>query len=84
MLKARPAKEIVLRMPNAIGTLHVLAKALAEKGINIVALTGWVEGEVSEFATKYSVVIRSRGLMFANGTRAFTSIASSGSCSSWP
>ncbi len=45
MLQARPGKEIVLRVPNAIGTLNTIAKNLSEKGINIVALTAWVEGD---------------------------------------
>ena len=45
MLQARPGKEIVLRVPNAIGTLNTIAKSLAEKGINIVALTAWVEAD---------------------------------------
>ncbi len=45
MLQARPGKEIVLRVPNAIGTLNTIAKSLSEKGINIVALTAWVEGD---------------------------------------
>lgn len=45
MMKARPEKEIVLRMPNAIGTLNTLAKTLSDKAINILALTAWVEGE---------------------------------------
>ena len=45
MLQARPGKEIILRYPNAIGTLNTIAKSLAEKGINIVALTAWVEAD---------------------------------------
>lgn len=45
MMKTRSAKEIVLRMPNAIGTLNVIAKALSDKAINILALSAWVEGE---------------------------------------
>lgn len=44
MLKARPAKEVVLRMPNEIGTLNAVAKVLADKGFNIVAVSAWVEG----------------------------------------
>ena len=44
MLKARPAKEIVLRMPNEIGTLNTIAKTLSDKGINIIASSAWVEG----------------------------------------
>jgi hypothetical protein len=45
MLQARPAKELVLRMTNAIGTLNTIAKTLSDKGIDILALTAWVEGE---------------------------------------
>ncbi len=44
MLKARPAKEIVMRMPNEIGTLNKIAKTLSDKGINVVAVSAWVEG----------------------------------------
>ena len=44
MLKTRPAKEVVIRIPNAIGTLDVIARTLADKGINILAVSAWVEG----------------------------------------
>ena len=44
MLKARPAKELVLRMPNEIGTLNTISKTLSDKGINITAASAWVEG----------------------------------------
>lgn len=44
MLKARPAREVVLRMPNAIGTLNTVAKALSDKGFNVLAVSAWVEG----------------------------------------
>jgi hypothetical protein len=44
MLKTKPAKELILRMPNEIGALDVVAKALAERGVNILALSAWVEG----------------------------------------
>jgi hypothetical protein len=43
MLSARPGKEIVLRMPNAIGTLDAVAKLLADKGIDLLAVSSWVE-----------------------------------------
>jgi hypothetical protein len=45
MLKARSAKELVLRMPNAIGTLNTIAKTLSDRGVNILAMSAWVEGE---------------------------------------
>lgn len=44
MLKARHDKEIVVRVENAIGRLADLSKVVAEKGINILAMNGWVEG----------------------------------------
>jgi len=44
MLKTRPAKEVVIRMPNAIGTLNEIARTIADKGVNILAVSAWVEG----------------------------------------
>lgn len=44
MLKTRPAKEVIIRMPNAIGTLDGIAKTIADKGVNILAVSAWVEG----------------------------------------
>src|SRR5207244_959624 len=45
MLRTRPAKEVVVRLPNAIGTLDEIAKTVAHKGVNILAVSAWVEGE---------------------------------------
>src|SRR5262245_41410478 len=44
MLNTKPAKEIVVRVPNAIGTLNEIAKTVANKGVNILAVSAWVEG----------------------------------------
>lgn len=44
MLKAKPGKEIVVKIHNEIGVLASLAKVLTEKGINILAAAAWVEG----------------------------------------
>ena len=44
MLKTRPAKEIIVRMPNEIGALDTMTKAIAEKGIDLLAVSAWVEG----------------------------------------
>lgn len=44
MVKARHAKEVMLRLPNEIGTLNAIAKALSDKGFNILAISAWVEG----------------------------------------
>jgi hypothetical protein len=44
MLKARIAREVVIRLPNQIGLLAQLSKIVAEKGINILAIGAWIEG----------------------------------------
>jgi len=44
MLKTGPAKEVVIRVRNAIGTLNEIARTMADKGINILAISAWVEG----------------------------------------
>jgi hypothetical protein len=45
MTRAKLAKEVVVRMHNDIGVLAQVAKLIADKGINILALSAWVEGE---------------------------------------
>jgi hypothetical protein len=45
MLKAKHGKEAVVRVANQIGELARLSKAVAEKGVNILAMSAWVEGE---------------------------------------
>lgn len=49
MLKIRVAKETVVRTPNEIGRLSSMAKLIAEKGINLLAVTAWVEAAESVF-----------------------------------
>ena len=44
MLKARISKEVVIRVHNEIGVLANLSKLIAEKGINILAASAWVNG----------------------------------------
>jgi hypothetical protein len=44
MLKTRQAKEVLLRMPNEIGALDRMAKTVADKGVNLLAISAWVEG----------------------------------------
>lgn len=45
MLKARPAKEVIVKVRNEIGLLANISRLLADKGINILAASAWVEGE---------------------------------------
>ena len=44
MLKTKPAKEVVVRMQNEIAALDGIAKTIADKGVNILAVSAWVEG----------------------------------------
>jgi len=43
-MKARLAKELVVRVRNEIGVLAQLSKMVADKGINILAVSARVEG----------------------------------------
>ncbi|MCS7049787.1 MAG: hypothetical protein NZ483_10915 [Verrucomicrobiae bacterium] len=43
-MKAKIGKEVVVRIRNQIGLLAQISKLVAEKGINILAAAGWVEG----------------------------------------
>jgi len=44
MLRTKLAKEVTVRTENKIGALDDIAKAVAEKGIDLLAACGWVEG----------------------------------------
>ena len=44
MLKTKPAKEVVVRMQNEIAALDGIAKTIADRGVNILAVSAWVEG----------------------------------------
>jgi hypothetical protein len=44
MLKARPGKEVVLAVENEVGVLDQIARTVAEKGVDILATSTWVEG----------------------------------------
>lgn len=44
MLTTKPAKEVIVRVPNAIGTLDEIAKTIANKGVNVLAVSASVEG----------------------------------------
>jgi len=45
MLKATQGKEVVVRTANQIGALAKLSKIVAERGVNILAMSTWVEGD---------------------------------------
>ena len=43
MLKARQGKEVVVRIANKVGELAKLTKVVAERGVNVLAASAWVE-----------------------------------------
>jgi hypothetical protein len=43
MLKARQGKEVVVRIANKIGELATFSKLLAERGVNVLAMSAWTE-----------------------------------------
>jgi hypothetical protein len=43
MLKARLGKEVVLTVENEVGVLDQIARTVAEKGVDILAASAWVE-----------------------------------------
>jgi hypothetical protein len=43
MLKARIGSEIVIKVRNDVGVLSNLCKVIAEKGVNVLAVSAWVE-----------------------------------------
>lgn len=43
MFKARQVKEIVVEVRNAIGVLHDMTRIVADRGVNIVAVSGSVQ-----------------------------------------
>jgi hypothetical protein len=45
MLKAKIGKEVVARLTNQVGVLARVTKIVSEKGINIRAVSSWVEGK---------------------------------------
>lgn len=44
MLTTKPAKEVIVRMANEIGALNRMAKVISDKGVDILAISAWVEG----------------------------------------
>jgi hypothetical protein len=70
MLKARQGKELVTRVSNNINALAELSKIVAEKGINILAMSCWLEGNesvirlVTDDALRTADTLRDSGYRF--------------------
>jgi hypothetical protein len=66
MMNVRPAKEVVITLENDVGALNEIAKIVAGKGINILAMSSWVEGSravvhlVTEDSVRVADALRAR------------------------
>ena len=49
MIQAKQGKEIVVVTVNQIGSLAEISKLVADRGVNILGLCGWVEGQDAVF-----------------------------------
>jgi hypothetical protein len=67
MLKARQGKEIVVRANNEIGALADLSKILAEKGVNVLAMSCWVEEDEAVIRLVTDDILRSIDALKAGG-----------------
>jgi len=45
MLKARPAREVVLQVLNDVGSLHRITRIISDKGVNLLGTSSWVHGD---------------------------------------
>jgi hypothetical protein len=68
MLKATIGKEVVARLTNQVGVLARVTKIVSEKGINIRAVSSWVEGKdavirlLTDDATRVADALREQKL----------------------
>lgn len=70
MLKARQGKEIVVRTDNKIGALAGLSKIVAEKGVNILAMSAWIEGAEAAIRLVADDTLRTMDALQASGYKA--------------
>ena len=67
MLKTKPAKEVLVRMANEIGALDRMAKTVADKGVNLLAISAWVEGPHAVLRLVTEDNLRVMDVLRANG-----------------
>ena len=67
MLKAKQGKEIVLRMTSEIGALAAFSKIVAERGMNILAMSAWVEDSDSVVRLVTDDTLRTMDVLRDNG-----------------
>jgi hypothetical protein len=67
MLKARQGKEVIVRMANNVSELAKLTKVVAERGVNILAVSLWVENAELVMRLVVDDTLRAMDVLQANG-----------------
>ena len=67
MLKARQGKEVVLRTADKIGALAQLSKVVAERGVNILAMSTWIEDGEAVIRLVTDDMLRTTDVLRENG-----------------
>jgi len=67
MHKARQGKEVALRMANEAGVLANMSKIIAERGVNILAMSCWVEGGEAVIRLVTDDMLRTTDVLRENG-----------------
>ena len=67
MLKARQGKEVVVRTENKIGALADFSRITAERGINTLAVSAWVEGGLAVVRLVTDDTLRTTDALRENG-----------------
>ena len=67
MLKARQGKEVMLRTADKIGALAQLSKVVAERGVNILAMSTWIEDGEAVIRLVTDDMLRTTDVLRENG-----------------
>lgn len=67
MLKARQGKEVMVRIANNVSELAKLTKVVAERGVNILAVSLWVENAELVMRLVVDDTLRAMDVLQGNG-----------------
>lgn len=67
MVKAKLGKAVVVRTGNEIGKLAKLSKHVAERGVNILAMSAWIEGAEAVIRLVTDDALRTMDVLRDNG-----------------
>jgi hypothetical protein len=70
MLKAEQGSEIEVRVKNSVGVLADLAKRIGDKGVSILAVSGYVEGSMGVLRFVTDDNLRARDTLSKGGIKA--------------